>query len=230
MSRRRTIAVMMRGPGALVCLLALAWSPACAHRRVPDSPPADHAVPCRGASIPLEAVGAQCTTDGTDMPAPPEGALEMRFASDSVTVASGESVTLRAELHNVTGEPLEVYLSPLAGYLTAIKDGGQRVDERWEEERMGGIAGGVRPWKVVLEPDGVIMADVPVSARVTTLGYEPLEGGGGGYRIVTGDGGPIPPGDYTLQVYPPLSGDHDVSFVSGWGSRPMVELPLRITP
>jgi len=67
-----------------------------------------------------------------------------------------------------------------------------------------------------------------VTARVTTLGYEAIDEGG--YRTVTGDGGPIPPGDYTLQVFPPLSGEHEISFLGGWGSRPMVELPLSVTP
>lgn len=221
----------MRSLTPLLCALALASSLGCAHTRgAASSPPPPPADPCRGAKIQLEAVTSACQADQARMPAPPGGALETRFEPASVVIRSGETVTVRAELHNVTGEPLEVFLSPLAGYLTAIKDGAERIDERWEEERMGGLVGGVRPWRVVLEPGGVIWAEVPVSARVTTLGYEAIEGGGGAYQIVTGDGGAIPPGAYTLQVFPPLSGEHDVSFPAGWGSRPMVELPLRITP
>ena len=219
----------MRIPSVCVCLLALVSTTSCSHTRAaapsPPPPPAD---PCRGDSIRLEALTSVCEAADSDMPAPPAGALETVFEPVSVQVTSGETVTIRAELRNVTGEPLELFVSPLAGYLTSVVDGDERVDERWLEERMGGIVGRVRPWRVVLEPGGVIGSDVAVSARITTLGYEPLDAGG--YSLVTGDGGPIPPGDYTLRVYPPLSGEHDISFPGGWGSRPMVELPLRVTP
>ncbi len=212
----------------LACLCVVVVSPllSCAHVR--GAAPATPTDPCRGARIELAAVDSACKAGDTRMPAPAEGTLEVVFDPAEVWVRSGGAVTLRAELRNVAGEPLEVYLSPIGGYVTAIVDGEERVDERWIEERMGGLAGTVRPWRVVVEAGGVITADVPVSARVTTLAYEPLEAGG--YRVVTGDGGPIPPGEYTLQVYPPLSGDHAIDWVDGWGDRPRIDLPLTVTP
>ncbi len=212
-----------------VLLLVTASTLSCAHTRgvatAPPQPPAD---PCSGESIQLEAVTTACKASDTRMPAPPEGALETRLAVSKVEVRSGETVTVRAELVNVTGESLEVFLSPLAGYLTAIVDTEKRVDELWLEERLGGLSGSVRPLRVVLEPGGVIWSDFEVSARVTTLGYEALEAGG--YRTATGDGGPIPPGEYTLQVYLPLTGEHPFSFPGGYGNRSMVELPLHVAP
>jgi hypothetical protein len=221
----------MRPPTITLVLLAGFSTLACAHTHAtPTSTPPVPEDPCRGVEIQLEEVTSACVAADTGMPAPPAGALETTFAPSAVLVTSEQAATVRGELRNTTGEPLEVFLSPLAGYVTAIMNGDQRVDQQWLEERMGGISGTVRPWRVVLEPDGVISADFEVSARVTTLGYELIEEGAPGYRIVTGDGGAIPPGDYTLQVFPPLSGEHHISFLGGYGKRPMVELPLCITP
>lgn len=182
----------MKHYSVLSCVTFLLLS--CA--RAPSLPPTEKTSieSCRGQAFDFEDRDVRCVIPYGDFVAPPAQSLAIRTVPSPVVIRSGEERDLTLELRNVSGAPLVVDLDDSCLAFEAVATNATATSF---ESECGGLCGTpTQKLRVTLEPNGVIRKNVRFAAVI---------------RKVTGDRcenkvhGPLPPGEYRLEVTLPWS-------------------------
>lgn len=176
-----------------------------------------HDEPCRGLRFDLDAPDARCLVPHDRLASPDFAALAIRLREAPARVRSGETATFTLDLENASTVPLDV---PVPEGCLVWETVASNARASSFESECGGLCGsGPTMTRVTLEPGGLLTKKIDFAAtRMQVVGEE----------CETRDGGPLPPGDYTLSITLPWTMPAPIPGNARARDHHHFETPLRV--